>query len=210
MRLFLIADTHCTTPQIPDVLDAVLICGDFSDFGRMEERLFDALRERGKPLFFVSGNHESPVLCRRITEKYDAICLDYSWVKWNELLLVGVGGYDIFDHDSRETSIESFTQKLWSAQISPFPKMSILLSHEPPWPWRHEGRERGRKSLGGVLKAWRFNLAVVGHLHVDVPLVRTDVGACPIVNPSFDGCVLDIAPESRQFQFVENWMTENI
>lgn len=209
MRLYLIADTHCTTPVIPDDMDAALVCGDCSDFGQMTERLFDVLAERGKPIFFVSGNHESPELCRQVAEKYDAVYLDYAWTKWNDLLLVGVGGYDIFDHDSREASIEGLTQKLWSLQISPPPKMSILLSHEPPWPWKYEGRVRGRESLGGVLKAWRFDLTVVGHFHVDVPVLKTDSVICPTLNPSFDGCLLDVDPEKRQIRLVENWLWRN-
>lgn len=202
MRLYFIADTHGTVPPLPPAMDAALVCGDFSDFGLHYERLFDSLAEKKIPVFFTSGNHETPDLCKRIAAEYGAVCLDYSGAIWQDFFFAGVGGYDIFSHDRRKAAVESLAGELWDRQITARPRYSILLSHLPPWPWKFEGKVRGDENLRAVLKSWRFDLAVVGHFHVDVPRLETGAVICPTLNPSFDGCLVDVDTATRQFKLL--------
>jgi Icc-related predicted phosphoesterase len=180
-------------------VDAALVCGDFSNFEQQYEPLFDSLSREGCPVFFVSGNHESPNLCEHIEAQYGAVCLDYSTLVWQGILFVGVGGYDIFQNQRRRHMLEQFAQTLWNFQISPQPKFSILLSHEPPWPWKYDGEVRGSKDLRRALKSWKFDLVVVGHYHVDIPRLETEKAICPTFNPSFNGCLVNIDLATRQF-----------
>lgn len=206
MKLFLISDTHGTVPPVPLEYDAALIAGDFSDSGRLYEPLFDALSARSRPIFFVPGEHESSELCEHIHNIYKAVCLDYTWTKWGDIFIAGVGGDDIHGNKDRLSARETFKQRLWSLQINPAPRFSLLLSHEPPSPWKYKQRDRGKKSVNALLKAWRFHLVVSGHFHEDN--VRFENNGTPIVNPSFDGCLVDIDLTTRTFQVVTVYPTE--
>ena len=198
-------DTHGIVPPLPTKVDATLVCGDFSNFEQQYEPLFDSLSRQGAPIFFVSGNHESPNLCKHIEARYGAVCLDYSTLEWQGILFAGVGGYDIFQHQRRHDMLVQFAQTLWNFQISPQPKFSILLTHEPPWPWKYDGKVRGSEDLRQVLKSWKFDLAVVGHYHVYVPRLETETVICPTLNPSFNGCLVDFDLAARQFTVVPSF-----
>ena len=204
MRLFLIADTHGSVPLLPHSVDAALVCGDFTDFGRTYEPFFDSLQSQGLPVFFTSGNHETADTCREVADRYHVVCLDYDWTVFKNLLLVGVGGFDIFDDSSRSANLDDFLDRLQQNKIDCEGKYSIILSHEPPYPWNYNGKLVGEKKVEAIFKTLPFDLAVCGHFHEYLPRLENDAGNIPILNPSADGCIVDIDAKTKQFRVIVN------
>lgn len=209
MTSFLVyTDTHgCLTTNLQrfsskenSTPDAIIHLGDFSNFGNQGERFFEECKEVKSPVFFVSGNHELPDLCRDIEEYYCSTCLDYSWCIVGDVLFVGLAGYDIFLPATRQENLKKFLNKLCTGNVVNGIRFSILLSHEPPWPWRYEGKTRGDEQVREILKSFPFNLVLTGHYHEDLPRVETESTIVPVINPSFQGCRLDIKPHDNSWK----------
>ena len=199
MKIFCLTDTHGICPESRPDADIALIPGDFSHFGTQYEELFRLLSEWRLPTYFTSGNHESPELSARIAGECGAVCLDYAWTRAGDLLLAGVGGHDLFSANERNARIEDFARRMDGLQLRPEPAFSILLTHEPPFPWKYNGRVRGSERLRNVVRAWPFNLVLTGHFHEDLPRLETDYALRPTLNPTFAGCVIDVDPSRRTF-----------
>ena len=202
MRILCLADNHGLCPESRPDADIALVCGDFSDFGLRYEELFRLLAEWRLPVYFTSGNHESPELCADIAGDYGAVCLDYAWARTSGLFLAGVGGHDLFDHVEREIRVEDFARRLYGLQVRPEPAFSILMTHEPPWPWKYEGRVRGGERLRDVVRAWPFDLVLAGHFHAESSRLLRESVIRPTLNPSVAGCVVEVKAANRSFAVV--------
>ena len=192
MRIFCVADSHGRYPELRPEADLALVCGDFSDLGRSYEGLFRQLNLWNMSVYFTSGNHESREICDLVVDESNAVCIDYNLARVGNLFLAGIGGFDIFDDIGREQRVDDFTRKLQRLQSNPMPQFSILLTHEPPWPWRYDGKIRGKEFLRPSLRAWPFNLVVTGHFHEDLPRLETESVIKPTLNPGFAECLVDL------------------
>lgn len=182
--------------------DAIIHLGDFSTFGNLSERFFEECKNVKVPVFFVSGNHELPDLCRDIEECYCSTCLDYSWCLVGDVLIVGLAGHDIFLPATRQENLKNFLNKLCKVNVVNGVRFSILLSHEPPWPWRYEGKTRGDEHVREIVRLLPFNLVLTGHFHEEIPRVESEATIVPVINPSFQGCRLDIKPHDKTWQIL--------
>lgn len=191
-RIFCLSDSHGMEPEIPSGCDAALICGDFTNFETGGVGIFEQCRSKGIPAYFTSGNHESPFFCNELSRQFGCQYLDYSWVLHGEIFIAGIGGFDIFDSATRLKNISQFLSQLKNLQLSQKPKVSILMTHEPAWPWKYEGKVHGSEAVREVLHAWSFNLAITGHFHTDLPRWNREASLQPILNPGPDGCLLEL------------------
>lgn len=202
MPSFLVfSDTHSQIPQtyeVPDSLGTTMSIGDFTNFGNLGERFFEAFKDRS-PVYYVSGNHELPDLCRDMDEYYHSVCLDYQWRVVEDVLLVGLAGHDIF-HACREENLTHFFHRLKEANVVDGSRFSILLTHEPPWPWRYEGKTRGSEIVREFAKGFPFDLILTGHFHEEKTRLERESVFCPTINPSAQGCQLEIDTKSRKWQ----------
>ena len=203
MKIFLLADTHGSyhavelLAKVHDkfVLDCVVHVGDFSNFGDFYQLFFDRISELGISLFFVSGNHESRGLCCKLEEKYGAHYLDYRNLVYRNVLFAGIAGYDLFS-PTRRRSIRKFGKAVSKLEAD----FSILLSHEPVYPWEYKGKSLGSVPIREILNGFGFSLVVVGHLHEKKWLWR-NVEGLDIVNPSSKGVLLEI--EGQDYRLMD-------
>ena len=195
MKLFCVSDTHGKPlPPLEGDTAAILVAGDFSDFGRSAGRLFESPSAEMIPIFFVTGNHESRRCRREIDGSYEAFCLDYRATTFCGVGLAGVAGYDLFD-SHRAVSLSDFGRQLDAAPGDERPPVSILLTHEPPWPWKHEGRVQGSEGVRELLLRREFALVVTGHYHVENPRMEVDGVIVPTLNPGPGGAYVVMDPK---------------
>lgn len=202
LHLVLCSDTHGCLSSLKASHSrgesSVLHLGDFSDFGKLADRFFESWKPAGIPLYFVSGNHETLELCREIEDEHGAVCLDYAWRMVGDVLLVGLAGYDIFGA-ARKQNILRFGRKLRESGVADGSRFTILMTHEPPWPWEYEGKVRGDMNITEFVREFCFDLVLTGHWHEKKPRVEQDDMAAPTLNPGMQGCIIDLDPAGRKW-----------
>lgn len=205
MKLKVITDTHgCEFParwrHSPDC-DVILHLGDFSNSGRLAERFFDNWKPTGVPLYFISGNHEPKSLCTDIEADYGTTYLDYSWIVLDDVLLVGLGGYDIFS-TARKHNLCRFMKRFYESGMIGKVSFSILLTHEPPWPWDYEGEMRGNLNIREFIREFGFDLVLSGHWHEEKSRIEENKDFPPIFNPGTVGCGLQIDNKTKRWMII--------
>ncbi|MBF0530735.1 MAG: metallophosphoesterase [Deltaproteobacteria bacterium] len=65
----------------------------------------------------------------------------------------------------REKELDRLLQ--WVIKTAPSKNISysILVSHEPPWPWKYREQECGNGAISRFLASGLFDAAIVGHCH---------------------------------------------
>ncbi len=175
--------------------DALVHTGDFSSFGEHHESLFETARELALPVLFVSGNHETYGLCRRLAGDKGATYFDYGTASLGNVQFVGIGACDIF-HAEREKNLTEFTAEPFTPPAGAF---TVLVTHEPPHPWAWGGKIVGSPIIGRYVESSPFDLVVTGHFH-ERQLRQERVASTPVIIPMDTGCLVRITTAGKSFE----------
>lgn len=198
MNLLLFADTHGSHRSAnilkkacsERAVDCIILAGDFSNFGKFHESLLEIIADSKIPCTFTSGNHESPYLCQQLAEACENLhYIDYRSIVLGGLELFGIAGWDIFDLKRKE-NIYAFSGSIPAHSGSNLPR--ILITHEPPFPWTHQGKKSGDKWVAQAVEIISPDLVVCGHLHEQQASQQKTSTGIPIINPGATGVLAKI------------------
>ena len=195
-RMLLLGDFHGRHAAVERVaecldehgIDTIVLCGDFTNFGEHFEALFRFIKKHGLTCAFVSGNHESKTLCQKLSSQYGFSYLDYRQEVVRGLLLTGIGGYDMYSAE-RTFNVHEFASKDLRSGDAP---VSVLLTHEPPYPWSYKGKDEGSQTISEFVEGGTFDLIVTGHFHEPDLRIEKRPNGVPVINPGDFGCILDV------------------
>lgn len=173
-------------------VDLLVCAGDLSDWGEGLEELIIKLKETGKPLIFVPGNHDDLKEFKRVCKKFSSFVInlnkgvyylgDYCFLGYGE------GVFEVAD-EAFESIINRF-----SKMPKKYEKL-IIITHAPVYNTEldkipglgHVGSKSYRKAIS-ILKP---NLFISGHIHETEG--RMDrIGNTLLINPGPVGRVIEI------------------
>jgi len=167
--------------------DVVVVCGDITDFGSVQnaKKLLLPLVELRLPVFFVPGNCDPPALAELDLE--NVWCVHGSCRAYNDLVFVGVGGCPIspFNTPFEMTEDEIMGVLEQSFNQCELKTLQILVSHTPPKDMRLDmafsGGHVGSLSVRRFVEKGEFSLVFCGHIHEAKGIDY--IGETVIVNP---------------------------
>ncbi len=190
MRIFQVSDVHGSmenAERIPEKAkelkaDLIVITGDITHFGgpREAEEILEIISEAGIPIFFVSGNCDSPLLLTWNPENVKAINLNGRIEKFSGYTFAGVGGGSGKFGTLTELEESDFEKILKNFKTT---ENLILVSHSPPYGTdvdftgvKHIGSTAIRK----FVEDFQPLLVCTGHAHEGRGI--TKIGRTIIVN----------------------------
>ena len=156
---------------IEEKADAMLICGDITNFGTLMEAsyLLSILAETRMPTLFVPGNCDSPSLLGVNLE--GVRLLHGEAATYGEFSFIGVGGSPPTPfHTPFELSEEEITAELKKAaeNITDYRRL-IIISHSPPYGTRLDKTRlrlhAGSLSIRRFIEEKKPLLVFCGHIH---------------------------------------------
>lgn len=217
LKLLALADIHGRAKNIAliaDVIvdcDAVLIAGDITDFGGIDQAqaVLSALQSYGKPIFAVPGNCDPSVVDEVLGQ--NKISLHGIGIESNGLQFVGVGGSLPCGGATPNESGELTFQDVLERGVSGLSTTDnlVVVTHQPAFGTHLDnvgsGRHVGSRAIRRFIEQYEPILAVSGHLH-ELPGADT-VGPTTLVNPGplRQGCyaVIEIEGKTVRPQFFQ-------
>lgn len=193
MKLAVISDLHDSVEHI-DVLrakgrgaDAVVVCGDFTTFGGRGrvQRMADAVRTDGVPLYFVLGNCDA----MPVDGVLDGCCnLHGRVVEQDGWAFAGIGGSlpcpSPTPREFKETCYTRILESFRQACKGRADRL-ILVSHQPPFGTEADrlpsGTHVGCRALRDFIDAEQPACCLTGHIHEAVSC--SHVGRTVVLNP---------------------------
>jgi len=140
MRILQVSDIHGnfeSAERIPKKArelkaDLIVVAGDITHFGGIKEaaEILEAISEAGLPIFFVSGNCDSPRLLSWTPKEINAINLNARIETFSGYTFIGVGGGSGKFGTLTELEEEEFEEIL--EKLSSPSRALILVAHSPP------------------------------------------------------------------------------
>lgn len=186
MKILIVSDQisqYLYREQIRKICEGVEIifsCGDLSF-----EYLEFIVSMLNKPLYYVFGNHDSPLIRSHHiqTEPAGCINLDHNVFFEKGILLCGLEGsmcYNNKNHQYTERQmyrkIMRLTPRIYWNQWRHGRKLDILLTHAPPF-GIHDGTDlchRGFKSFIYFIKQFKPRYLIHGHTHANIFSSKTE------------------------------------
>jgi len=191
LRILAVSDFHSDLESVRKTAvraseknaDLIVVCGDITHFGKVDEALYILKLLEKRPVFFVPGNCDPEELAERSTD--GAQNLHGQMRISDDLAFVGVGGASTGDSDDpfeiAEVDLYGLVDKAFEAGAKRF----VLVSHAPPENTKvdssSDGSHVGNASLRRLIEDKKPLLALCGHIHeargIDI------LGETVIVNP---------------------------
>ena len=150
-------------------IDAVILCGDIADSSMNIEGMIGPFKELKKPVMFVPGNHESPIMGEFIATKYEIINLQgYSARirdKEKEIGFLGCGGADIGFNFTSEDDMEKYLRNGWNSIRNCGKKILVTHIHPKGSEVEKEFGWAGSESLRKFIEKYQPDLHLNGHIH---------------------------------------------
>lgn len=168
-------------------VDVVLLCGDITHFGSMEQakELLSCLNEIEPPVLFVPGNCDPPTLTE---EKVGTLtCIHGRCRQMNNIDFLGVGGSSPspFDTLFEMTEVEIAMLLRQGLETCIGDGRVVLVSHSPPENTivdvTSRGDHVGSSSVREFIQKTKPLLVLCGHIHEAVGVDKIDKSI--VVNP---------------------------
>lgn len=167
--------------------DVVVICGDITDFGSIQnaEKLLLPFAELRLPVLFVPGNCDPPTLVG--VDMKNIWCIHGSCKTYSNAVFAGVGGCPIspFNTPFEMTENEIMTVLNQSFNQCPSQPWRILVSHSPPKNTKLDmafsGGHVGSSSVRKFIENNEFSIVFCGHIHEARGIDQ--IGKTVILNP---------------------------
>ena len=142
IRIFQVSDIHGNLEAAERIpmrakelkADLIVVAGDITHFGGKEQakEILEKISEAGIPIFFVSGNCDSPELLEWNPERINAVNLHGKLREFSGYTFMGVGGGSGKFGTLTELEESEFEKILESMRPAEGSKL-ILVTHSPPY-----------------------------------------------------------------------------
>ncbi len=194
-------------------IDLVIVSGDITNFGPLEfiGEFLNKISSYGVTVMAIPGNCDPEGAVNEI-DKSNAICVHGDVIEHGNIVVYGFGGSNPtpfntpgeLDEDTFYKSIKSVmdSKDIESFKNSvdnfPYGKVSILLTHSPPYYTEtdkiEDGSHVGSESVRKIIEEYKPKLALCGHIHEAKAFDM--VGDTIVINPGMlemgNGCLIEI------------------
>lgn len=197
MKFLAFADLHDDQQKLANLFKRAnsedinfLVCaGDISNFGKGLKVTLKKLKELGKKVYFVPGNHEENFPLEELSREFPFfVNMHNQAAKLNGYILLGHGGGGFGQEDAQFRKIA----RKWYGNYKN--EKIILLTHMPPYGSKvdllnqqHVGNLDYRKFIERI----KPKLVICGHLHETVGVIET-FEKTKIINPGWDGMIVGL------------------
>ncbi|MEK6860978.1 MAG: metallophosphoesterase [Nanoarchaeota archaeon] len=197
MKILAFTDVHSDKAVLKGIVrkskntDILLCSGDLSFFGGGLDESIKILLKAKKKILIIHGNHETEEQISRLGKKYSGVIgIHKRPTSFDDFVFVGYGG-DGFS--IRDENLERYFDKLKN-RLSVGKKL-ITVTHAPPRNTKLDYipgfGHVGNMSINKAIVRLKPVLHVCGHIHECFGR-RDKIGRTILVNPSYDGRILNI------------------
>ncbi|MBI4896378.1 MAG: metallophosphoesterase [Candidatus Aenigmarchaeota archaeon] len=148
---------------IEDV-DLVLLCGDLTHFDTNVEGMIGPFVKKGKPVFFVPGNHDSLSTAEFLARKYNVKNIDGYGIMFHDIAFFGCGGANIGPHLRDEDEITEYLERSVSSIEHATKKVMVTHVH-PSGGTVEELTFPGSDAVRRAIEKFKPDIHVSGHIH---------------------------------------------
>lgn len=176
MNILAVSDPHGDSTAMRKIAssakkaDIVLIAGDLTLFERDLRKILSRLNRIKKPVLVIPGNHESPALLKRESERYRHIFyIDCGYYLVDNYLFMGCAGNGFARNDPEfRRCTKKFEKHLMDRRKKIKDLKYILMTHALPYKTKVDymyGGHFGNKTVRDFIVWTQPDLAVCGHFH---------------------------------------------
>ncbi len=182
---------HLAEKAKKEEVDAIILSGDFTYFDYLTKGTFKILKDSGKKIFIVPGNHESLATTDFVVKKYGVYSLHGYYFDFGDVAIFGAGGANIGPNISTEKEMFSLLEKSFSKIKSN--KKKIMITHDFPAKSLVEKITfaRGNQSLRKAIDEFKPDFAVFSHMH-EAAGIEEVIGNTKLICVGKEGIVINI------------------
>ncbi len=173
-------------------VDAIVLSGDFTNFDYLSKGSFKKLKQAGKKIFIIPGNHESLSTIKFAIENYGVFSLNGYYADFGEVGLFGAGGANIGPVTmNAEKEMLSMLSKSFDKIKKK--KSKIMITHVHPSKSLVEkisGFE-GSKAVKEAIDKFKPDVAIFSHIH-EGHGIEDKVGDTRLICAGKDGVIVEV------------------
>jgi len=178
---------HTAEKAIADKTEYIIVCGDFTHFGPVEqaEEFLEILAKTELPVLFIPGNCDDPELARSRIKGTSCIHGTCKAIDNTYFLGIGGGAPGPFrtPFELTEEEIQDLLEKAYQSASNP--QHLVLITHLPPRNTKVDvtrgGQHIGSRSVRMFVDERKPILVLCGHVHESSGIDK--IGKTTIVNP---------------------------
>lgn len=171
MRILAFTDMHGSTKAFKEIIkkskkaDILICCGDLTIFEQYLKKWLMKLNKVGKPVLIIPGNHESPIILKKVASHFkNIIFMDARSFEMEEYVILGAEGNGFSMVDKAFNRIAKAFNKILKKNT----KKYILMTHAPPHNTKLDkiiDGHCGNKSIRNFILKSKPVIAFCGHIH---------------------------------------------
>ncbi|MBT4576925.1 hypothetical protein HOM13_03170 [Candidatus Woesearchaeota archaeon] len=167
--------------------DVLVCCGDLSFFGEGLKESMNQLKDSGKTILIIPGNHEDLNELEKLCNK-NVIVLHKKHLTIKDVTFAGYGGGGF---DEKDKNLEKWANDLKSKVQGKL----VLFTHAPPYNTKLDKLplldHRGSKSIRKAIEELKPTIFASGHFH-ETFLEEDVIGESRLINPGDKGIIIKI------------------
>ena len=200
LRILAVSDIHGDQAAVKSLaekaekedVDLVFLCGDFVSFTDEFTNMIGPFLKKGKKVFLLAGNHETPEEVDMISSLYDVKSLHGSYAVYDQIGIFGSGGVDIGMKGIPDSQIFDNLKKGFEG-VKHLRK-KVMFTHVHPEGTKMEKLTQFFPPSAAVRKAvdtFQPDILICGHVHEAAGL-EEQIGKTRIINVSKHGKVIEL------------------
>jgi len=173
-------------------VDLIVLVGDFVNPHAENMALFQPFLDTGKPLVFVSGNHDGAVLSKFLSEHYSVHELHGKGVRYNHVGVFGVSGANVGIEQLAE---DEFLEKMIIGhEAIAYLSTKLMVSHIPPSGTLMDKMSPFVSGSTGVRKAiekLQPDVMLCAHIH-EAAGMEFMIGNTRVINVCHEGKIVEL------------------
>jgi Icc-related predicted phosphoesterase len=203
IKVLFVADIHNSKSALKEVIDKaqnvdlVVDLGDFSFFGKNQEKILKEYAKLKKQVLVLHGNHEFSDDIRKICSKHkNLFFLHEKFYEFENLIFYGNGDGGFSCRDERlETKFKEIEKRFKNFRKKTKNPITILAFHSPPKNTCLDivhSEHVGSKTKENLMKLVKPNVVVSGHIH-DSAYARDTINKAFLLNPGPRGRIINFS-----------------
>lgn len=200
MKFLVAGDIHGDIESVKDLakkavdenVDAIILSGDFTYFDYLTTGTFKELKNTGKKIFVIPGNHEAQATIDFSVEKYGVYSLHGYSFDLGDVDIFGAGGANI-GPISMNSEDELFSLLSKSFVKIKDKKKKIMITHVHPSSSLTERVSDipGSSSLLNAINKFRPDFAIFSHIH-EAHGIEEKIGNTKLICAGKEGTIIEL------------------
>ncbi len=178
---------------VKENVDLVILTGDLTYAEQSSENILGHFAKRGKKVFLIPGNHDSPATADFLAEAYDMRNMHGYGIKYGDIGFFGAGGanigpiFNVSDKDTYEL-LKKGHERIKGA------KLKVLITHNHPTGSMMENFSNivpGNAGLRKAIDAFHPDIVLCSHVH-EAAGIEEQIGKTKVINVSRQFKIIDL------------------